>query len=277
MAVAQRPGMGLNVQAINANLIRKAIPAVDEVAQSVHMRARKYAPVRKLFRGTTYRKDDSLFGQFASPKGKARRPIERRINFGGQQRSGHANSFRPLFRSPDGTRAIQGDFRRVHTSDTGAQRLRPIFHDDLTEGNKVLRGNLEVFQRTGATGYRQIRQSKPISAEDIHVRGGKALTGRGRYEVRTGRSVRTSPSGISRIGGRLRGEIYVESARYSEGRVTAYVVSPTKDPETGYPYNRAMEFGTAHNRPYPFMRPALREHRTKFRQAIKSALGTRQR
>lgn len=99
------------------------------------------------------------------------------------------------------------------------------------------------------------------------------LTRQGASEVRSGRaryhSVREG--GEATIGGRLRGEIRVVSAKRVGSMATAEVISPTK-------YAKYMEFGTRHNRAHPFLRPALEESREEviglIAGAVKEASGS---
>lgn len=83
---------------------------------------------------------------------------------------------------------------------------------------------------------------KPTSMMRLHSRG--------KYEVS---STRADYKGG--VGGRLRGEIYVERAVRDGSSYMARVVSPT-------PYAKYQEFGTRHNAAQPFLRPALRENKS---------------
>jgi len=85
------------------------------------------------------------------------------------------------------------------------------------------------------------------------------LTRRGASEVKTKRAQYAGSSKVpsdigASIGGRLRGEIYATRPSAEGNRAEAWVISPT-------PYARYMEFGTRHNRAYPYLRPAAEESR----------------
>lgn len=113
--------------------------------------------------------------------------------------------------------------------------------------------------------FRAPRRS-PLHAFGPHrelVRSGRLrtplpLTSRGRYELRTGRADFISSSGLRTLGGRLRGEIYMDPAQGGGPVWVARVVSPTG-------YARYQELGTRHNRAHPYMRPAVAQVRETFR------------
>lgn len=228
-----------NGQALKEGLLRRAERAATEGAYAAHRRIVRHAPVRKIFKGTTYR-DNPEFSGYASPAGRARSPVQRRAFRGsgadGTVVTGHANAFQDIvFKSP-GNRRTTGDYRRVKD------------------------GRLEQVQQHQST-------LKGGSFKDLRVGVGSArsrLTGRGRYEVASGRANFTS-GGVTRVGGRLRSEIYVVEAERHGMEVWAYVVSPT-------PYAPFMEFGTGHNRPYPYMRPGLAESRIALKRAARRHL-----
>lgn len=87
------------------------------------------------------------------------------------------------------------------------------------------------------------------------------LSGRGRYEVQTGRAVTTNESGQQIVGGRLRQGILIESAIVDGDTIYGYVTASAADPGRKHNYARDQEFGSRHSRPQPFLRPALRKQR----------------
>jgi len=250
----------LNTQKIRDHFVQQSRKAANEAASRGLERIRKHAPVRKLFRGSTYRTQEQGFrvprqfrfrqpepvgkltGRLQAEEGEAER----------QQRIGHANSEVPVFRfrTPRGTVLVSGDFRRVRNGE-----LVPV-------QPTVLRQRGQRFQDITASG--------PVSGANL--RGGQnepPPNARGRFEGRSGRATFKAPGEPARVGGRLKGELRRVPATYVGGFVWAYVESPTVDPETGYPYPRAQEFGSAHNRPHPFMRPGLHETRSDLVSAVK--------
>jgi hypothetical protein len=252
----------LNTQKLEQYFIDRAIVAVDRTAVTVLAKAKKYAPVRSIFAGTTFRTRTmstmSAGGvTMPIPGGplETRQPIHRRVRMPGPVgnpnddiRSGHPNSSIPVFTK--GKVQLVGDFRQYANV-------------------PKKRGELVKVQAFAGARGQDLGEIAPQSA-----RG--ALTVAGRYEVRSGRALYGTPGRLGpmmrnldyggyereatgRIGGRLKAELFIDPAKYDAGHVWAYVVSPTKDPVTGYPYPRAQEFGSSHNKPHPFLRPALYE------------------
>lgn len=82
------------------------------------------------------------------------------------------------------------------------------------------------------------------------------LSRRGRYELRSGRSVHGGE-----LGGRLRDEIYAEEAQIEGRHIRARVVSPT-------PYAIHQEIGNRHNAAHPYMRPAAHESTDELKAGI---------
>lgn len=68
--------------------------------------------------------------------------------------------------------------------------------------------------------------------------------------------------GVTTFGGRLRDEIYTTDVRDTGKTLVGWVVSPTY-------YAKYQEYGTAHNRAHPYMRPALYRMRGRFPNIVK--------
>lgn len=241
------------------HFVDASIKGANAAADRALPRIQKHAPVRHIFAGTTHTESHG----FRVPKQiRFQRPevggaiagrFNRDVGRGGEladntietstssvSRLGHPNALIPVFRTrkPGYTQLASGDLRR-----TSGAELSPVRTD--------------IVFRQG---------SKLKAGKSIVAPGTNLLTAHGRYEVKSGRANFLSSAGVGerpqmRVGGRLRGEIYIEPATYDGKEVWAYIVSPTKDPVTGYPYNRAMEYGSLHNRAHPFMRPGLHESR----------------
>lgn len=271
----------IDFTSVEAKIERFARRGGEVAAAHALERIRKHAPVRKIFRGTTYKTGKSGF----------REPVSRRVRFDGDQRSGHANSAVPLFRTKtaSGTAFISGDFRRVNTTTrrlreigTGARastigepstaaygRYKPTQH--VVDGS-TSSGSLTLVNVVGGKAkLANPAKVKPISAENLKTGAGKVLTTRGRYDVRSGRADYKS-NGATRVGGRLRGELHVEGPVDEDGILWWYVVSATKDPQSGRLYGLDQEFGTKRHKPHPFMRPGLHESRGALRRSVKSAI-----
>ncbi|HET9613592.1 MAG TPA: hypothetical protein VFP22_02170, partial [Candidatus Limnocylindrales bacterium] len=275
---------GLDTAKIKDYFVNASIRAANMAARAGLEHIRQHAPVRKIFRGTSYSSIGKLpvlqqparFGTpnsagYASPhrtgriarQYRTRVPEEQgKITRPGQteedvqthrQRLGHANSVQPVFRFKNKgfNTLVTGDFRRVQNGELVA----------ATPSIVRQRGN-----RLVDVPY----AGPPVTARDLIAPGGKQLlTSRGSFEVKSGRATFVDKlDGKSRIGGRLKSELRTIDAAFDGDHVWAYVISPTVDPETGYPYPRAQEFGSAHNRPHPFMRPGLHETRNELVSAV---------
>jgi len=213
-----RAGFTLNTDALEQRIMRGATAGARQGATRTMKRAKERAPVRKLFKGTTYR-------AVSVPGIAGREPISRTVRFRdmtGETRGrnrfgdvragrstgaefeefrGHANSLIPLFRRKAGgeTLTITGDFRRVNPRDRGfgtLDRLKP--------------SEIEAFTQKGGRVRRQ-KINEALSGEKLNIGGGRLLKSSGRYEIRSGRAdFRDPSSGVVRVGGRLRGEIHVK-------------------------------------------------------------------
>jgi len=266
-------------------IIERGVRGLNEAVAFAEQRAKHYAPVRHIFqkqpgpRGTEFQRGGSK-GQGASGGVQTRTPVyirtasamksylgsrphERRfINPGDSQRVGHSNSFEPLFDT--GLYQHSGDFRRVvrRKEDGGVYKLANVNATTLS----------------------------PSGSDNHQMSGADFVSGRGRYEIEKRpflhpdeprkSSIFESPEGghvtiggdtipVSRVGGRLRGEIYSIPADASKatrtGVIWAYVVSPTE-------YAKHQEFGTRHNRAHPFLRPALYDSRRYLGEAVRRSV-----
>jgi hypothetical protein len=237
-----------------AYFISRSMRAVDQATARCLRRAQKHAPVRKLFRGTThttshgFRVPKQRSIRFASDVGsQSGRQAPEAAGQAYTERVGHANSEIPVmrFRQPGGgSYALSGDLRRLLAADK--------------EARPAMLPSIKVIARTRTGEQRTI---DPMSEEGRKVRGMIKLTARGNYEIHNDRARHAGRDGRVRIGGRLRDALVATDAVYTRGIVTASVVSPVKDPETGYPYGTAQEFGTVKHRAHPYLRPALHETR----------------
>jgi len=275
-----------NPEPIIQYIERQAAIGVERAAAIAVVNIQKHAPVRKIFRGTTYRTSKRGF----------REPKPRRLTFEGDDRRGHANSLFPILVNRTGRvkTTFTGDFRRVSISRPGhLARLQTGAHEGtIGESGPAAFGRFKAtsYSREGSESpkdlavFSQVKGGKvrkvnpltlhPLSGENLRVQGGKrAVTARGKFEIRTGRANFRSPDdGVVRVGGRLRGEIHATGAVMRDGIVSALVVSATKDPETGRLYPKDQEFGNRHNPPHPFMRPGLHDSRGALRRELKNAL-----
>ena len=93
------------------------------------------------------------------------------------------------------------------------------------------------------------------------------LTRQGAHEIRSGRANfhTVREGGQVTVGGRLKGEIYSTKVHRMGSSAEVMVISPTK-------YAKYMEFGTRHNRAFPYLRPALEESRADIVARVSSAV-----
>lgn len=235
----------------------------EATAELVLKRARAKAPVRKIFRGTTYKVGKSGF----------RQPTLRQVSTGagrGEDETvkGQPNSFQPLLRvrkTGGKTQYLTGDLRAVSSP-----------YDPLTPEQNKSRSINRLFEKQKG-GPTTVRDTAAINILSLRVptRSGKtrsALTTRGRYEVRSGRANFKGADGVTRVGGRLRESIHIEGPIREGGTMWWYIVADAKDPQTGRLYGRDQEYGTRHHPPHPFLRPALQESRGALVKNVRRAL-----
>lgn len=168
--------------------------------------------------------------------------------------------------------------RRAATRRGNPNSFQPFVLRPATT-RKDIREAKEIFERAQELGYGrgQIFQMEP----EPEIRGGREvtrtgrlrsakarrhLTGRGRYEERTGRANFTK-GGVTTLGGKLRGSIHMNGPHVVGGIIKASVVSPVY-------YSKFQEFGTRHNRATPYMRPAALKLTTSYRREIVKAINS---
>jgi hypothetical protein len=211
------------------------------------------------------------------------------VGSGGDTFRGHANSHFPILRTGDIAEAnqlVRGDLRRAGTQ-VISQRVRPphiaqvenILRSRSPDDHGVMRDGVPVMRRFADGSI----------ATDSVIHPNDYLTGRGRYEVRSGRALHrdvakggfdvvggklvrnvTEP-GVQRVGGRLRDSIDIipPSLEVGGAALWGYVVSPVR-------YSKPQEFGASSarhsNRAHPFMRPALYESRKELASRVRREL-----
>ena len=128
----------LNIGAIEERIVTKAMVGGQKGAEYALARIQARAPVRKLFRGTTYHAGAD---GFRAPRIRQARFKDPKTGEGGQVR-GHANSLNPVFRlrQPNGVTLYQvGDYRRVDPDRPG--RLGKIDPRAESSNTVVTRGS----------------------------------------------------------------------------------------------------------------------------------------
>ena len=256
----------------------RAIQGLNATLEYTLGRAQHHAPVRQIFRHD--RRGNSF-------KGRQIRTAKQFEAF----RSSNPRT-RQLTRP---SRIPLAQIRRLYQADVLDSGLA------LLQRGRRIRGNagsemsvIRVGRVTIAGDLRQVQGGRLVPVAFLkQTRGGKisllpppeargtqtsagefALSGRGRYEVKTGRAT-FRRAGTDRIGGSLKHSIHKIGASLtsrSRGKIWGYVRAGNEDVD----YARHQEFGNIHNRAHPFMRPALYESRGPFRENVVRALrGTR--
>lgn len=113
-------------------------------------------------------------------------------------------------------------------------------HTHLLPPSIVTKRAPQLLHLRGVTQYRGENVMRRSDAQS-------RLDRRGRYELKSGRSVHKGE-----LGGRLRDEIFSTAARIEGHKISARVESPT-------PYAKFQEFGTRHNPAHPYLRPAMHQ------------------
>jgi hypothetical protein len=202
--------------------------------------AQRRAPVRRLF------------------KGGGRRRITGAIGVRNQIGAGTAY-FRTsrVGQTPEG-RTIRGRTNSAApvTSPSRGSRRMPIGSPDFREVSRE--GSGFVFKNTRRVG----REILASARSDV-------ARGRGLRNV----SVDASGKGAIEYGGTLRDSIKVIGPRRTPlPGVVGYVSASAT--EHGFNYAYAQEFGTAHNAPQPFLRPALRNAFRRITETNRDAIRT---
>jgi hypothetical protein len=211
-------------------------------------------------------------------------------NVGPRRVSGSPTSFIPLIR--DGQKATYGPLRRLtfeggfrpasvqaYVSPDSARviargrvRSASSFLAGEDEGPDLRRANRLVgqaseeqvrsgLQRASISAQRALRDEKgDLMNQDLGV---TRRIGMGRLRRL---AVHVDAEGEMTLGGRLRDEIFVDTIHHEGDLIYGDVVSPTE-------YGKYQEYGSSHNRPHPYMRPALYSMRRVFAANVRRSLG----
>lgn len=265
------------------------IEAIEDAAEAsvkaglaqITERAKHKAPVRRVFADSSARKI-AFRGpvgveplQLNESRGPAFRYAERAGVSVGSLRSGRAFAS-PIFRSIAVSGRLAGDIKRnrdlervvkVGPEERIPLRGRPNSRRPVVrvEGIGRVTGNFRELSEPGKLAVSQIY----ARVNGRTVRGDLRLTAKGRYELETGRAVTSE----GELGGTLRDSIHPEGPFVTRGEVYGYVSAAAFN-EKGFNYALAQEIGTGHNRPQPYLRPALRELRDQIVYLQRNAFST---
>jgi HK97 gp10 family phage protein len=287
--------MDEHVTALRARIERGALEGLRATAEYALDRARHHAPVRAIFKRSRrgpatpvgWRTMRSAQRYEAFLRSRTRRKsmdIERGASY--ERRTGDL-----LGMAPEQTSAVRAVSRNRSGQRLGrrttfaghANTLLPVFSrggyrftGDLRRFNPLMGGMLGqlepvpvVRQRGGRVRSVPNNPRHGVTSSEDESPGGvlqrSMLSGRGRYEVKHATS-----RGLfgNRVGGKLRGELRIRGPERHSGSWWMYVESPTE-------YAPYQEFGTSHNRPQPFLRPALYESRNVLRFEVRKAIDPR--
>ena len=275
------------------------IEAIEQAAEDavkaglaqVVERAKHKAPVRRIFKGDRKIKFRGAVGvqslALNETKGPAFRYAERAGVTVGFLHSGRAFAS-PTFRSIASTGRTAGDVRRnrditrtvaLKPDERLSVRGRPNSRQPVirVEGLGRITGNFRELSGPGKLAHGTVYAR--VNGRTVRGEVSSALTARGRYEVESGRAINAE---TGEVGGALRDSIRSEGPFVTRGEVYGFVRAAAFN-EKGFNYAYAQEIGTGHNRPQPFLRPALRElkdqivnlQRNAFSTALKNAHSTR--
>lgn len=179
---------------------------------------------------------------------------------------GHNNTFIPVYRS-QGT-VLSGDFRRV----AGGKLVAVAYAEKVVGGKVSVRhpkvgDDSELETALSQTAMYDIRTGK------VSGRVGRIRLPSGKLKrIDERRGLHRDKAGVVRYGGSLRASIHQVlaslSTREGRGKVYGYVRAGNKEVD----YAGYQEFGTSHNRPHPFLRPALYESRDPLYNNVKAHL-----
>lgn len=273
--------------------------AVKSGLAQVVDRAKHKAPVRRIFKGDRKIKFRGAVGvqqlQLNETRGPAFRYAERAGTAVGFLHSGRAfasPAFRAIESSGRGANEYRGSEFQSRVKVPAGERTLPLAREDRIAARGRPNSRQPVIRVEGlgrVTGnFRELSEPGKLAMGTIYARvNGRtargdlasALTARGRYEVAKGRAANPE---TGEIGGALRDSIRSEGPFVTRGEVYGFVRAAAFN-EKGFNYAYAQEVGTGHNRPQPFLRPALRElkdqivnlQRNAFSTALRNAHSTR--
>lgn len=227
----------IDTQALIDSILKGAEVGVRESLREIKQDAQRRAPVRKLF------------------KGGGRRGVTAHIGVHNHQITGKPYAFAQRV-----GRTIEGEFIRG-----GPNSSAPVSQPKRGTGRGI--GGAEFREVSRETsGFRLVHENHPVA--------GKAILGRAKSDVARGRGLHLLPGGKAgtEYGGTLRDSIKAEGPTRDGYQIVGYVKASAI--ENGFNYAYAQEFGTAHNAPQPYLRPALRDFFSKIGAGQRTAIKT---
>jgi HK97 gp10 family phage protein len=196
------------------------------------------------------------------------------------RREEHNNAYNPVVRSRVGKTVTTstGDFRRVSGGQfqavAYAQKVTggkvAIHHPEPTRrvNGQLVAGRSAIDALTTARARYDVEHGKITKRIDPKSMSFEEM----KSELKRRRGLTQDAFGVTRYGGTLRDSIIVVKASLSTQEGKGIVRGYVRAGGGGIDYAGYQEFGTRHNRPHPFLRPALYESRGPFKTRVKAFL-----
>jgi hypothetical protein len=250
----------------------------------IQNRARKHAPVRDIFkhphgktkipnRVASVEAMVAKYGAGGPPSTLSARSVNLR-NFGMNEGHWLTRSGSTVVSKPGGINVVnRGKITRGrYNSDApvipspagliGSENFR-----DWGGNNRMKMGN--IFSREGSFQLADLLSSAGRYEAFGKVGPNGKRAGKGRAVVNV--------QGQERVGGRLRESIVTEGPFHRGNEVYGFVSAAASDPGSNHNYAKDQEFGTRHHRAQPFLRPGLRESKSRITKLLDPGKGIKQR
>lgn len=248
----------LDGQSLLNALLEAARQGASATLQQIATDARRRAPVRRIFKGGSRRKFRSPVGitnqrvtgmPYSLAYRTARVASTKTTNhptLTDFTRRGRANSAVPVTRHLEAIGArVAGD------ADINFREVRKIKNNSFEFAHTKVR-------------YKVGKQFRILDLRDEFL-------ARVARDVSHGRGI-TKVSGQQQYGGKLRESIKVVEPIRQGTQIIGYVTASAI--EHGFNYAYAQEFGTAHNRPQPYLRPAARAMHRRIKDNLRNSMAT---
>lgn len=197
---------------------------------------------------------------------------------GGRGRvEGNTRTWTPIIRNADGS-TTYGDMRRVTITPKGTVAMAnvPAYNSKTGYAVQSGRDTQSQLNRFGRMDLRRVNEqigaARKAGARLNVVETRRVFEKDSDWQARRAKGLKrprtpifVDASKTMTLGGRLRGEIYIEPGGYDGRRYFGDVVSPTE-------YAKYQEYGTSRHRAQPYMRPALYEMRQRLPAILKSTI-----
>jgi HK97 gp10 family phage protein len=241
---------------------------INNAANQIYVDAVKRAPQRKIFKGAGANLATGAISH--GGRNQVRAAIASDLNFAGSSRAGRALA-------KAGSAEIVTRRSRIHGDNPISNAMDPSYLRDRAKARSDPEADFPNAREVNVGSEGRI-----LGMSDERVSG--ALSGRGRYELRSGRAIvstaggrdehgrisggidrQASNAGMVTLGGRLKKEIRITPLMHRGNITFRRVESPTR-------YAKYVEFGTRYAAAQPYLRPALAAQYSKFVDNLRSNL-----